>query len=68
MEEDGVAPEAAAAALERARQANVPLGLVDVGGQPLQRLTRAVRTLPGERAARSLTTHCQRGQRASRIA
>ena len=51
MEEDGVAPEAAAAALERARQANVPLGLVDVGGQPLQRLTRAVRTLPGEGSA-----------------
>ena len=51
MEEDGVSPEAAAAALERARRANVPLGLVDVGGQPLQRLTRAVRTLPGEGSA-----------------
>ena len=51
MEEAGVAPEAAAAALERARRANVPLGLVDVGGQPLQRLTRAVRTLPGEGSA-----------------
>jgi hypothetical protein len=51
MEEAGVTPEAAAMALERARRANVPLGLVDVGGQPLQRLTRAVRTLPGEGSA-----------------
>jgi len=51
MEEAGITPEAAAMALERARRANVPLGLVDVGGQPLQRLTRAVRTLPGEGSA-----------------
>jgi hypothetical protein len=51
MEEAGITPEAAAMALERARRANVPLGLADVGGQPIQRLTRAVRTLPGEGSA-----------------
>jgi len=51
MEVGGVAPEAAAARLDAARRRGVPLGLVDVGGQPVQRLARGVRTLPGEGSA-----------------
>jgi hypothetical protein len=51
MEEGGIAPEIAAARLEQARRRGVPLGLVDVGGQPVQRLARGVRTLPGEGSA-----------------
>jgi hypothetical protein len=51
MEAGGVAPEAAAARLDAARRRGVPLGLVDVGGQPVQRLARGVRTLPGEGSA-----------------
>lgn len=48
LEEAGVSPEVAAMRLESARRAGVPLGLIDVGGQPTQRLGRAVRTIPGE--------------------
>lgn len=44
----GVSPEAAAIRLQQARQAGVPLGLVDVGGAGTQRLGRTTRTLPGE--------------------
>jgi hypothetical protein len=51
MEAGGVAPEIAAARLDAARRRGVPLGLVDVGGQPVQRLARGVRTLPGEGSA-----------------
>lgn len=51
MEEGGITPEAAALTLQKARQAGVPLALVDVGGQPVQRLTRAIRTLPGQASA-----------------
>jgi hypothetical protein len=51
MEEGGVSPEDAAMALRRARELNVPLGLVDVGGQPLQRVARGARTAPGEGSA-----------------
>ena len=51
MEAGGVSPEMAAARLAQARQRGVPLGLVDVGGQPVQRLARGVRTLPGEGSA-----------------
>ena len=48
MEDAGVSPAAAAARLDQARRLGVPLGLLDVGGQSVQRLGRAVRTLPGE--------------------
>ncbi len=51
MEAGGIAPEIAAARLEQSRRRGVPLGLVDVGGQPVQRLARGVRTLPGEGSA-----------------
>ena len=62
MEEGGVAPEMAAAQLQRAREAGVPLALVDVGGQPVQRLARGVRTLPGQGSAvidEALTTRAK---------
>jgi hypothetical protein len=62
MEEGGVTPDMAAAALQRARQAGVPLTLADVGGQPVQRLTRGVRTLPGQASAvidEALTTRAK---------
>ncbi len=51
LEEANVAPETAAELLERARVAGVPLTLADVGGQPLQRLLRGIRTLPGQASA-----------------
>ena len=51
MEEGGVSPEDAAMALRRARELDVPLGLMDVGGQPVQRVARGVRTAPGEGSA-----------------
>ena len=51
MEAGGVSPEVAALQLEQSRRLGVPLGLVDVGGQPVQRLARSVRTLPGEGSA-----------------
>jgi len=48
LQRSGVAPETAALSLERAREAGVPLGLVDVGGEATLRLGRSTRTLPGE--------------------
>lgn len=48
LERSGVTPEAAAMQLARAREAGVPLGLVDVGGQNTQRLARGVRSAGGE--------------------
>ena len=51
MEAGGVSPDVAALRLEQSRRLGVPLGLVDIGGQPLQRLARGVRTLPGEGSA-----------------
>lgn len=51
METGGVSPDVAAMQLEQSRRLGVPLGLVDVGGQPVQRLARGVRTLPGEGSA-----------------
>lgn len=51
MEVGGVSPDVAALRLEQSRRLGVPLGLVDVGGQPVQRLARGVRTLPGEGSA-----------------
>lgn len=51
LNESGTSPELAMLQLERARVAGVPLGLIDVGGQPVQRLGRAVRTVPGEGSA-----------------
>jgi hypothetical protein len=51
MEAGGVSPDVAAMQLEQSRRLGVPLGLVDVGGQPVQRLARGVRTLPGEGSA-----------------
>ena len=50
-DEAGVTPEAAAAALERSRKLGVPLGIMDVGGQPMLRLARGTRTLPGAGSA-----------------
>lgn len=51
MEVGGISPDVAALRLEQSRRLGVPLGLVDVGGQPVQRLARGVRTLPGEGSA-----------------
>lgn len=51
MEEGGVSPEVAALELTKARKAGVPLALVDIGGQPVQRLARGVRSLPGQGSA-----------------
>lgn len=48
MRRSGVSPEDAAARLSAARQAGVPLGLLDVGGEAVTRLGRSTRTLPGE--------------------
>lgn len=48
LERSGVTPEAAAMQLVRAREAGVPLGLVDVGGQNTQRLARGVRAAGGQ--------------------
>jgi hypothetical protein len=52
LQEGGISPEAAGAALEHARTANVPLSLMDVGGQPMSRLARGTRTLPGSGSAK----------------
>ena len=51
MEAGGVSPDIAAMRLEQSRRLGVPLGLVDVGGQPVRRLARGVRTFPGEGSA-----------------
>lgn len=50
-DEAGITPEAATAALENARRLGVPLGIMDVGGQPTLRLARGTRTLPGRGSA-----------------
>lgn len=50
LEASGVTPEVAAMQLARARETGVPLGLVDVGGQGVQRLARGVRAVGGEGA------------------
>ena len=47
----GMTPEQAAMELQRAQNAGVPLGLMDVGGQPMLRLARGTRTLPGAGSA-----------------
>ena len=47
----GMTPEQAAMALQRAQNAGVPLGLMDVSGQPMLRLARGTRTLPGAGSA-----------------
>lgn len=50
LEASGITPEVAAMQLARARETGVPLGLVDVGGQGVQRLARGVRAVGGEGA------------------
>lgn len=51
LEDAGLTPSTAALRLQEATDLGVPLGLIDVGGQPTQRLARGVRTLPGEGSA-----------------
>lgn len=51
LEEAGLTPEQAAMELQRAQNAGVPLGLMDTGGQPMLRLARGTRTLPGAGSA-----------------
>lgn len=51
LEEAGMTPEQAALELQRAQNAGVPLGLMDTGGQPMLRLARGTRTLPGAGSA-----------------
>lgn len=48
LERSGMTPEVAAIQLARARETGVPLGLVDVGGQNVQRMARGVRSAGGE--------------------
>jgi hypothetical protein len=50
-DEAGITPETATVALENARRRGVPLGIMDVGGQPMLRLARGTRTLPGSGSA-----------------
>jgi hypothetical protein len=47
MYEGNITQDQAIAAIARAQQLNVPVMLADVGGQPIQRLTRAIRTNTG---------------------
>lgn len=51
MYDGNISQDQAIAAIARAQQLNVPLMLADVGGQPVQRLTRSVRTLTGPGSA-----------------
>lgn len=51
MQDGNITQDQAIAAIARAQQLNVPLMLADVGGQPVQRLTRSVRTLTGPGSA-----------------
>ena len=51
LEDAGMTPGAASLRLQDAADLGVPLGLVDVGGQPTQRMARGVRSLPGEGSA-----------------
>jgi hypothetical protein len=48
MTEGGATPEQAIYRIAEARRLGVPLGLIDVGGQNVQRLARGVRTAGGE--------------------
>jgi len=51
MYDGNISQDQAIAAIARAQQLNVPVMLADVGGQPVQRLTRSVRTLTGPGSA-----------------
>jgi hypothetical protein len=51
MYDGNITQDQAIAAIARAQQLNVPVMLADVGGQPVQRLTRSVRTLTGPGSA-----------------
>lgn len=51
LEDAGMTPSAAGFRLQEASDLGVPMGLIDVGGQPTQRMARGVRTLPGEGSA-----------------
>ena len=51
MYEGNITQDQAIAAIARAQQLNVPLMIADVGGQPVQRLTRAIRTNTGPGSA-----------------
>jgi hypothetical protein len=51
MQDGNITQDQAIAAIARAQQLNVPVMLADVGGQPVQRLTRSVRTLTGPGSA-----------------
>lgn len=51
MHEGRITQDQAILAIGRAQQLNVPLTIADVGGQPVQRLTRSVRTLSGPGSA-----------------
>lgn len=47
----GVSPVEAQQALAAAQRQGVPLGLIDVGGQGVQRLARGTRSIPGQGSA-----------------
>jgi hypothetical protein len=51
MQDGNITQDQAIAAIARAQQLNVPVMLADVGGQPIQRLTRAIRTKTGPGSA-----------------
>jgi hypothetical protein len=51
MYEGNISQDQAIAAIARAQQLNVPVMLADVGGQPIQRLTRTIRTKTGPGSA-----------------
>ncbi len=51
LNEGKITPDMAIELIARASDLNVPLALVDVGGQPVQRLARAVRTNTGPGSA-----------------
>lgn len=51
MYDGNISQDQAIAAIARAQQLNVPLTIADVGGQPIQRLTRAIRTKTGPGSA-----------------
>lgn len=51
MQDGNITQDQAIAAIARAQQLNVPVMLADVGGQPIQRLTRTIRTKTGPGSA-----------------
>ena len=51
LNEGKITPDMAIELIARASDLNVPLAIVDVGGQPVQRLARAVRTKTGPGSA-----------------